>query len=325
MYRNKKSILSITIFLLLTISLTGCRTENNGGKDTTSKNIVGESITSEDGVSENAVTSDNVSENKVSEAADIICYDEYTKKTWIPEGYDGWAAPFTFVITKVKNETIEGKVSIGGFTDLSGEYDMAYGVKKFSGIITNEIAKCQFKDENEINRTLELTFLDDTKMMGTLKPSYEELQKNENYDKSGTYFLRPYNLRDREEYLEYEIFEEKVSISNGDGLEFWREVNIVTGIMNTSHPYPVVYLTNKQGDILYNFYVARINGVDVLDIFIEDFNGDGLNDLKIITGLSNGDDDQDKLELTWIFYQNEDGLFYMDEQETEQMLLEQLE
>lgn len=62
------------------------------------------------------------------------------------------------------------------------------------------------------------------------------------------------------------------------------------------------------------------NSIAVKDIFIEDFNGDGLKDFKILTYFSNI---PDVYEFTWIYYQKEDGLFYIDEQETEQMLMEQ--
>lgn len=333
MNKNGHRIFSIIIFLLLTINLTGCRTENNStenntSKDTINENIVSEDTVSENVVSENLVTSDTVSENTVPEimATDSICYDEYIHKKWIVDEYSEESSRFKFVITKIQKEMIEGKVSVYSRAEFNNEYYYDEE-KKFSGVIENGTAKCQFEDKNGINRIMELTFINENRMKGTLRYSYEESQREENYEGEGVCFFRPYNLRDYVEALdfgsglEYEIFAENISIYNGKGLDLWGEINIVAGIMNSLHPYPVVFLTNEQGDILYELDVSYINGVDVLDIFIEDFNGDGLNDFKIITGLS----DLEKPRFTWIFYQNENGLFYKDELETKEMLRGQRE
>lgn len=231
-----------------------------------------------------------------------------TKKMWImDDDYEG-SSPFSFMITKIENGAIEGKIRIGEFTELN---DTGNEMRKFSGVIEGNIAKCRFEDEEGIGRTLELTFFKDDTIKGTLKYFYQNLK---NDDKDGTYFFRPYNLKDVHG-LEYEAFEENSGIYNGENLDSWGKANIITGIINASQPYPVVYLTDEEGDILYDFSVSDISGTEVKDILIEDFNGDGLKDVKIITWFSDASNGN---EFTWLYCQNEDGLFYKDEQETEE-------
>lgn len=53
--------------------------------------------------------------------------------------------------------------------------------------------------------------------------------------------------------------------------------------MDTLHPYPWVLLINEQGNILYQFRSGFRNGSEVMEIIIEDMNGDGLKDVEVVT------------------------------------------
>lgn len=252
---------------------------------------------------------------------DTLCSEDYTKKSWIVDDYYEGSSPFSFVITKMENGIIEGKVDIGGYF---AELSWNIGMRRFSGVVEGRVAKCQLKDKNGESRTLELTFLDENRIKGILIPSYSEyaeLDERKESNRDEMYLFRPYNLKDEEEYLDYEILAENVSIYNGEIWDFWGKVNIVTGIVNTNHPYAVTYLTNENGDILYDFFEISVGGDEVKNVLIEDVDGDGLKDFKISTWFPDAPN-ADDYELTWILYQREDGLFYEDEEETIRMFLE---
>ena len=77
-------------------------------------------------------------------------------------------------------------------------------------------------------------------------------------------------------------------------------MTIIT-IYTTRTFYPEVYLTNDNGDILYQIDGYYPSGVDIEDVIIEDINGDGLKDIKIISAPG---------EAEFTFYQLDNGLFY---------------
>jgi len=75
--------------------------------------------------------------------------------------------------------------------------------------------------------------------------------------------------------------------------------------------FPVSYLTNAAGDVLYEFHPGYLSGTEISDVVIEDINGDNLKDISITTLLTWGDTES-YYAIKWDSYQMEDGRFYLD-------------
>lgn len=87
-------------------------------------------------------------------------------------------------------------------------------------------------------------------------------------------------------------------------------MNIVAGVLEGNKPYPVVYLTNIQGDILHDFSASYQVASEVYEIEVNDFDGDGFQDIKIITYFPY---EPDSVFFERIFYQMQDGGFKQGE------------
>lgn len=114
------------------------------------------------------------------------------------------------------------------------------------------------------------------------------------------YQFRPYHFSDISVALNDDLFSATVY------LETWGEVNLISATIDDNHSYPVFYLTDEEGNILYED--SCVNGLSFLDIFVEDLNQDGRQDIWAIlsntidAGLQGGG-------LVSVFYQTGDGRF----------------
>lgn len=69
-------------------------------------------------------------------------------------------------------------------------------------------------------------------------------------------------------------------------MDSWRYVQFISARLDNLDEgwyYPVTYLTDLDGNILYEFYSGYKTGSEVSDVVIEDMNGDGLKYIGIIT------------------------------------------
>lgn len=92
-------------------------------------------------------------------------------------------------------------------------------------------------------------------------------------------------------------------------LEEWGEVNLVSATTDSRHSLPCFYITNNNGDILYRQHCMQ--GFVFWDVFVEDIDQDGRLDIWTVVCAEHSPEGG---RLVKIFYQEENGYFY-DEQE----------
>ncbi len=243
------------------------------------------------------------SSEKIETTPDNVVYlenfEKQLRKTWIEENWDGgyifYPTCFTFLITSIQGEKIEGKFSMGMVT----YSDVFSG--DFTGTIQNGIADCQFDDKSGNKGNMTLGLLENDKM----EVSIEFTEKDPMYStENGTYVFRPYNIKDVEEGGG--PFRTRSLAIN----LIWGKVNIVTVSFIENKPFSLAFLANDNGDILDEL-CSFPNGMEVKEIILEDINGDGLEDVKFICAapdldiISDTEDDCFK----YIYVQNEKGFF----------------
>lgn len=220
-----------------------------------------------------------------------INYDEYLRKTWVAENWRGgnnqYTALFLFEIDKVEEGIIEGRYA--GYRYI---YEPTFS---FSGVIKNGVAECILYKGDGVTPAgeLKLVFLESNKIDATIDWYQSSLHKN--------YIFRPYNLGDIADFR----FSKEV-VRQAANIDTWGQVNIVAGFIDINKPYPVIYLVNEHDDILYEFEASYQTASEVCEIVVDDFNADGLQDVKIVTYFPK-DVAIEKIER--IFYQTDNGDF----------------
>ncbi|MBQ6887077.1 MAG: hypothetical protein IJN54_06155 [Lachnospiraceae bacterium] len=233
----------------------------------------------------------------------VIDYSSYLKKVWIVDRTEEkrkYGEAFDFVITEIANSKITGYLKIGGGVEncyFDGLYNEDNLYNPFHGTIYNDTAECIFKYKNVLVN-FDFLFVENDRIEATMK--CESLGMNESY------YFRPYNLLD--EQLHDDISSKELF------LESWGKVNLVAGTTDSRHSIPWVAITNEQNDILYEFDCSGgISGSIIWDIFVDDVNSDGLQDIWTVTCFDN---EPDGCRFVCVFYQLENGLFRKEERIT---------
>lgn len=244
--------------------------------------------------------------------SDATDYEEYLHKIWVS---DEWVENdihlpcdngISFCITQIKDGIVEGKVSKRRIVKPGEAYE-------FQGIIEKGKVECQFdmgeggykgkfcfdmKDEDEIIVKLQYEYRDDT-------------GKTIVYE--GQDYYRPYNLSMEEEITIAKTMEVDLTL--------WGTAWIAVGWFDTSttHSFKyhgTAYLINEDGDIFYKFSAPFRTGMWIVDAYLEDLNGDGLLDIKMIERMDEFPDIEDAVnfeiqedDYEWHFLQREDGYF----------------
>ena len=234
-------------------------------------------------------------------------YGRYLNKIWI---LDEWEmedihvhdSGFSFYITRISKGKIEGKISTGRYIARPNYYiDSVSGTRiypEFSGTIFNGNAKCHFKDRQGNEGILEIEFLDENHITASVE--YVDIVKKEKaVSAEGQYNFRPYNLSDEESWKTVYVTVER-------DMGIWGNVRIVGGMADTEKfNLGFACLVNENGDIFYEFGAPFHTGAQIVDIYTEDYNGDGRMDVKFIEQFYANDID----DMKWIFLQREDGTF----------------
>lgn len=246
----------------------------------------------------------------------------YLRKIWVidigTEEEELYSTPFSFYITSVDNGIIEGKYQIGHGIILPECYQKGYKngfkdrdeVGSFKGKINNGIIKCDFRDKNGNEGEIDFLLWEDACIKAGIKCTKSGVE-SENEEIDGTYCFRPYNLSDIKD----------ITISDEHSfeteLDSWGRVRVVSARLDNQNEgwyYPVAYLTDLEGNILYELYSGYKTGSEVSDVIIEDMNEDGLKDIGIITLFTIYADESDFYYLIrWNLYQMEDGRFYLND------------
>ena len=223
-----------------------------------------------------------------------INYEEYIKKTWVVEDWQGdayrYQASFSFMITKMEDGFIEGRHCVNPYASFTSQW-------KFAGTVKKNKAMCTLyggEGEEEIG-TMEITFLNHSRITGVLNLTTREISHK-------NYTFRPYTLNDIA-YLRLNPLCLQAEIDT------WGEVDIVTGVIQgaDNKPYPVIYIIDESDAILYRFRAGYQIASEAYEIEVGDYDGDGLDDVKIVTYFPY---DSESIFIERIFYQTEEGFFY---------------
>lgn len=235
------------------------------------------------------VSGDNVKQEQ------IINYDEYIGKEWVAEGWHGendeyqeYNALFHFCISQADHGMIKGTFAARNYVSVSARTGI------FTGSIVDDTAECQLYDgQSKQIGLLTLKFLENDRIDAVI-------ELTETYDICKHYVFRPYNIMDVGNLRINQELERTVE------MDAWGQVNIVAGVLEGNKPYPVIYLTNVQGDILHDFSASYQVASEVYEIEVDDFDEDGLQDVKIITYFPY---EPDSIFFEKIFYQVQGGGF----------------
>jgi len=98
--------------------------------------------------------------------------------------------------------------------------------------------------------------------------------------------------------------------------EKWGKVKIVVGRKDSNKSSPIAVMVNEQNEILYDFDASYKSGTVIEEVNIADGNGDGLQDVEIVTYFFDNDGVATDMEpLRWPFYQDAEGTFYLKGEE----------
>ena len=234
-------------------------------------------------------------------------YGIYLHKIWILDNCETEYGhvpndSFSFYITRIEKGKIEGNISTEGYTVSPNYYiNSVSGIRnfpEFSGSIFDGKAKCYFKDRQGNEGTLEIELIDENHITASVE-YIDIMKKGDAASAEGQYNFRPYNLSDEESWR-------TVNVTIERDMGIWGNVQIVGGVSDTGRfNYGFAYLVNENGDIFYEFGAPFRTGAQIVDIYTEDYNGDGRMDVKFIEQYC--EDDTESFE--WLFLQREDGTF----------------
>ncbi|SHH83176.1 hypothetical protein [Desulfosporosinus lacus] len=232
--------------------------------------------------------------------SDAIDYNQYVRKTWIKEKdtNNSFENGVSFSISKIKNGKITGELTVVGPAP-SYPNDVA----NLNGIINKDTAEFEFTDSRENKGSIKLVFKPNDKMEATINLT-DKSEDTAAQPPVGTFQFAPYNLKDLKGFSPIENQSFMVDLKS------WGNVKFVSGKLTGGNHIPVVfYLTNKDGDILYDFYATLPYRVDVKAVSFEDVSKDGLKDIIIIV-----DDDagQGNASVATVYFQKADGSFAND-------------
>ena len=209
---------------------------------------------------------------------------------------------FSFYITRIEKGKIEGNISTGRYIARPNDYTNSvsgiWNFPEFSGTLLKRSARCYFEDEYGNGARLEIELIDENHITASVE-YVDVVNEEKTVSAEGQYNFRPYNLSDEESWRTVNVAVER-------DMGIWGNVQIVGGVSDTGRfNYGFAYLVNENGDIFYEFGAPFRTGAQIVDIYTEDYNGDGRMDVKFIEQYC--EDDTDSFE--WLFLQREDGTF----------------
>lgn len=208
-------------------------------------------------------------------------YDEYVGKIWVYS--DAQNDTFSFTITALNEYEIEGRGRLFG---------------TFMGTVEGNKAEFDFEYEEDSGSVeMELVSPDEIIVKVTYSKRAEENRDcMETVDK-----FRPYHLSDIEPFIPND------EMSFGMELDSMGYRYFAAGMYdNEVRPSAALYMTDKDGNILNDFFVAHINLMEIVKLSVEDINEDGRSDIRVWIAM------KEKSLVPFfqeIFIQNRDGTF----------------
>lgn len=233
----------------------------------------------------------------------------YNKKIWISSSYDGEIYRYpSFNISNIDAEHVEGTITSNEvfrpFFDFYN-YKNENSNGKFYGEIKNYKTSFDFVDTRDKKGHLTLSFEKENEIKVSIK-YYDKVVDFYGKDLNGNYTFIPYNLKFDFLKIYNSTFKEKKHIDIN--LNSWGKIRILAGEENLSDRFfPVLYIVDKNNNVLYWFDAPFHTGSKLKDIQVKDVNNDNLIDVLVTTEF----EDEDDIPLIhWTFIQNESGTFY---------------
>ena len=230
-----------------------------------------------------------------------IDFNQYIKKVWVvkEDADDVYRYP-SFGISKIVNGQITGVFSlIVDVPDTFGNYG------HLTGTINNDTAECQFDNGFGIKGNMKLFFRTNGKIEVTFEYSDKEEADNFIAEEGKSYEYIPFNINNIDGFIPIESQSLIVNLNS------WGDVKFVSGkTKGERYTSACFYLTDEDGNILYEFYTDTYVNVDVDDVSFQDVNKDGLKDIIIIVHHTHNPGFGK--QFATVFYQKTDGTFYYD-------------
>lgn len=229
-----------------------------------------------------------------SEKESCTDYAQYLNKIWIVADKsieESTQESFSFVITKMESDYVEGQYT-SGKNVINPQKDLP---GSFTGKIEGLKIQCQLMYEGEETGTMVLSPTTDNRLNAAIE--------YRGADRELTF--KVYNIEDLKPT---DIILDQNRAHTVD-VDKWGTVQIIRGIIYYGDRPPVAFMTNEQGDILYEFQAEFESGTIIKEIEVQDFNEDGLKDVDIVTR----DYDDEMESVHWLFYQEEGAAFYLDD------------
>ncbi|MDR2940787.1 MAG: hypothetical protein LBV08_10805 [Clostridiales bacterium] len=237
--------------------------------------------------------------------------EQYLHKIWVVNEWEGGAYkyPVTFFITRIENGKLEGQIStmqVEGPEFFYYRSEPSIYLGELKGTFDGDNAKCHFGSDYGDKGNISLSFINHNEISANIEYT-DKGEAHADLPLDGNYVFRPYNLSDMKNY------DINKTRSIAVDLNSWGNIYFTTLLYLGNKPHPMAYLTNEYGDILYKFNAPFQTGTSIIDVNIEDINGDGLKDIYLVSGFI----DYETWEIVpvdppieWSFLQRKDGLFY---------------
>lgn len=287
------------LFTMLTISLltAGC-----GKVDSKQSLQQNESPSLEASSKESTTQSQEKSMSSTATTNNEVDYKQYLKKTWIRNTDTDFPddGGLTILISKLEDGKIQGNISVLGNAPA---YNMDSA--EFEGSVKNDTAECQLvNDSRGNNGTVKFLFKPDHTLEATILIT-EKSEDTVMTLPEGTFEFTPYNLKDIKGFA---FIEDQTFMVD---LNSWGNVKFVSGKLTAGNHVPTVfYLTNENGDILYDFNATLPYSVDIEAVSFKDVNKDGLKDIMIIA--TDNYDGASGNPIAAVYFQKADGSFEND-------------
>lgn len=233
-------------------------------------------------------------------AGAAIDYTQYLKKTWVMQKTGSSAGnALSFTIFKIEKDKLRAEFLVIGPPP-------AYpsNLARFEGTIINGTAECQFDDSRGNQGIIKLSFKAKDEMEASIKLT-DQAEDYKAQPPAGTFQFVPYNLKDVDGFS---LIEDQSFPVN---LNAWGQVKFISGKLTAGNHVPVVfYLTDQDGNILYDFKATLPYRVDVKAVSFADVSNDGLTDILII--VDDAYSGQGGNPLATVYFQKADGTFEND-------------
>ncbi len=236
-----------------------------------------------------------------------------------------FSTDFSFYISDIDNGRVTGRFSMGFLQkdcfekNQGGCREINLGVGYFQGEIVDGKVECWFQDEQGNSGRMSIANPQEDQIEAEviwLNRDYIHDKYSEDCE-DGNYSFVACNINDL--YIanntKRDINEELSATINWKGKpDIWFVCGKATNIERGTYG-PEAYLLTPEGEILYDFFVPCATNMEIIDANVEDVDGNGLEDIRMVVGFV---DDTYDITDTRIFYQQEDGLFcyeYVEENE----------